>query len=451
MGCVQEDLLNGCGWRGLLVLILLLWLPVGANAANGAVRVLTLNDAIGPASVEYVVDGLAKAAGKHAQLVVIILDTPGGLESSMRVIVQAILASPVPVASFVLPSGARAASAGAYILYASHIAAMAPSTHLGAATPVQLGAQPTAGDPTDTLTRKQVSDAAAFMRGLAQLRGRNADWAEQAVRDAASLTDSEALSSKVIEYQAKDLDDLLGQLDGKRLIINAHEVQLHTANALIVQDDPDWRISLLTLITNPNVTLILIVVGVFGLLVEFFNPGSAAGGIIGSICLLLALYALQLLPVNYVGVSLIMLGVTLMVAEAFLPSFGAIGFGGVASFITGAMLLMSTDAPGFTIGLPLIFSVAAISAVCLIGLAGAMLKSRQRQVVSGDAGLVGSSTKITALQTDNPLGGWVQLQGEHWQVLSSAPLRTGQRVRVVARRGVILDVMPAPETPQRGD
>ncbi|MEA9979383.1 nodulation protein NfeD [Pseudomonas sp. 10B1] len=431
---------------------MLLWLPVGAIAANDSVRVLTLNDAIGPASVEYVVDGLTRSVDERAQLVVLIIDTPGGLESSMRVIVQAILGSPIPVVSYISPSGARAASAGTYILYASHIAAMAPGTHLGAATPVQLGTQPTtAGAAIDTVARKQVSDAAAFMRGLAQLRGRNADWAERAVRDAASLTDSEALNSKVIEYRAKDLNDLLGQLDNKRMTINGHEVQLHTANALIVRDDPDWRISLLTLITNPNVTLILIVVGVFCLLVEFFNPGSVAGGVIGSICLLLALYALQLLPVNYAGVSLIMLGVTLMVAEAFLPSFGAIGFGGVASFMAGAMLLMSTDAPGFTIGLPLILSVSVISAVCLVGLVGAMLKTRQRQVVSGDAGLVGSSVTIIALQTDNPLGGWVQLQGEHWQVLSSAPLRTGQRVRVVARRGVILEVMPAPETPQRGD
>jgi len=363
--------------------------------------------------------------------------------------VQAILASPVPVVSYVWPSGARAASAGTYILYASHIAAMAPGTHLGAATPIQLGVQPEpSGSPAiDTETRKQISDASAFLRGLAQLRGRNAEWAEQAVRDAVSLTDSEAAKLGVIEYRAKDLSDLLGQLDGKVLNVGGQSVQLHTANATVIHDDPDWRIRALAVITNPNVALVLMMIGVFGLIFEFFNPGSAAGGVIGSICLLLAMYALQLLPVSYAGVGLIMLGMALMVAEAFLPSFGVIGFGGIVAFIGGATMLMDTQAPGFSVALPLIIAMAAVSALCLIGLVGVALKARQRQVVSGDAGLVGSMVTITALQADDPLGGWVQLQGENWQVLSQTPLRPGQRVRVVARRGLLLEVAVVPDTP----
>jgi membrane-bound serine protease (ClpP class) len=441
-------------WRQALVLLLLLFgllaLPEAASAADGSVRVLTLDDAIGPASAEYVASGLSRAADDHAQLVVLAIDTPGGLESSMRLTVQAILVSSVPVISYVSPSGARAASAGTYILYASHLAAMAPGTHLGAATPVQLGLQP-APSEDDTLTRKQISDASAFLRGLAQLRGRNAEWAERAVREAVSLTDAEALKMNVVEYQAKDLSDLLQQLEGKNLNVDGRDVQLHTANALVVRDDPNWRIRLLTAITNPNVALILMMVGIIGLIIEVLNPGSAAGGVIGGICLLVALYALQLLPVSYVGVALIMLGVVLMVAEAFLPTFGVIGFGGIIAFVGGATMLMDTKAPGFAIALPLIVTVAVVSALCLVALVGVALKSRKRLPVSGDAGLVGSLTTIIRLQADDPLGGWVQLQGEQWQVLSQAPLRPGQRVRVVARLGLRLEVTAVPETPLQGD
>jgi membrane-bound serine protease (ClpP class) len=443
---VEEDRV----WRQVLVLILLLGLPGAASAAEGSVRVLTLDDAIGPASAEYVASGLSRAADDHAQLVVLAIDTPGGLESSMRLIVQAILVSSVPVVSYVSPSGARAASAGTYILYASHLAAMAPGTHLGAATPIQLGLQPAPAEE-DTLTRKQISDAAAFLRGLAQLRGRNAEWAEQAVREAVSLTDVEALKMNVVEYQAKDLPDLLQQLDGKNLNVEGRDIQLHTTNAVVVRDDPNWRIRLLTTITNPNIALILMMVGVIGLIFEVLNPGSAAGGVIGGICLLVALYALQLLPVSYAGVALIMLGVALMVAEAFLPSFGVIGFGGIIAFIGGATMLMDTKAPGFEIALPLIVTLAVISALCLVALVGVALKSRKRLLVSGDAGLVGSLTTIIRLQADDPLGGWVQLQGEQWQVLSQAPLRPGQRVRVVARHGLRLEVMAVPEAPLQGD
>ncbi|MNX81937.1 hypothetical protein D3C86_1136450 [compost metagenome] len=461
--------MNSHWWCRLLLLMILVGLPTGSAKAAGSVVVLTVNDAIGPANADYVVRGLTRAVTEGAQLVVINLDTPGGLDTSMRLIIKAILASPLPVASFVAPSGARAASAGTYILYASHIAAMTPGTNLGAATPVQIGGLPgTAPEPPrspttpttdknsppelqDTLTRKQINDAAAYIRGLAQLRGRNADWAEQAVRESLSLSADEALKLKVVDYVANDVADLLKQLDGKSLNVAGQTLKLSTAGATLIDHAPDWRTQLLAVITNPSVALLLIMIGVYGLMFEFMNPGSGVGGVLGGICLLLGLYALQLLPVNYAGVGLILLGLAFMIAEAFLPSFGVIGFGGVVAFVVGAVILMDTDVPGFGIPLTLIIGMALTSALLLMTLVGMALKARRRALVSGDAGLVGSLATVTGLLPGLPMSGWVQLQGEKWQVRSNSPLRLGQQVRVVARKGVLLDVTVQDETPPLED
>ncbi|EKT4465433.1 nodulation protein NfeD [Pseudomonas putida] len=433
-------------WRWLLLVLLLGTVPGGQAVPGAGVWVLSVDDAIGPASADYLVRGLEQAKEQGAQLVVIRLDTPGGLDTAMRQIIKAILASPVPVASFVAPGGARAASAGTYILYASHVAAMAPGTNLGAATPVQVGA-PSPGKPApdepsadDALARKQVNDAAAYIRGLAQLRGRNADWAEQAVREAVSLSASEALRIKVIDQVAHDLPELLAQLDGKTLVAADQPRQLHTAGAAVVEHLPDWRTRLLAVITNPSVALILIMIGIYGLLFEFINPGSGVGGVVGGICLLLALYALQLLPVSYAGVALVLLGVAFMIAEAFLPSFGVVGFGGIVAFVVGAVILIDTDAPGFGIPLALIVALAVVSALLLGGVLGMAIKARQRALVSGDAGLVGSLVTVTQVMADNPFCGSVQAQGEQWQAQCTTPLQTGQHVRVTARRGVMLEV-----------
>lgn len=436
-------------WR-LLLLLLLLGITPGGQAAPGAVWVLNIDDAIGPASADYLVRSLSQAQAQGAQLVVIRMDTPGGLDSAMRQMIKAILASPVPVVSYVAPSGARAASAGTYILYASHVAAMAPGTNLGAATPVRIGGAP--GTPSDdkakggddeTLARKQVNDAAAYIRGLAQMRGRNADWAEKAVREAVSLSASEALRLNVIDQVADDLSDLLRKLDGKTLQVAGQPRQLQTAGASVVEHLPDWRTRVLAVITNPSVALILIMIGVYGLLFEFMNPGSAVGGVVGGICLLLALYALQLLPVSFAGVALILLGITFMIAEAFLPSFGVVGFGGIVAFVVGALILIDTDAPGFGIPLALIGTLALLSALLIGGVLGMALKARQRALVSGDAGLVGSLVTVTQVMASDPFCGVVLAQGEPWQARCATPLQTGQNVRVTARHGVMLEVSAA--------
>ncbi|MDT4840306.1 hypothetical protein FQZ97_741250 [compost metagenome] len=398
------------------------------------------------------------------------IDTPGGLDTSMRSIIKAILASPVPVASFVAPSGARAASAGTYILYASHFAAMAPGTNLGAATPVQIGGmpgQPEGDKPSggkdekkddkakessnqETLTRKQVNDAAAYIRGLAQMRGRNAEWAERAVRESVSLSAADAHRQKVVDLLANDIHDLLRQLDGKTIEIAGQKLTLATAGAPLIQREPDWRAQILAVITNPSVALILMMIGVYGLIFEFSNPGSGVGGVIGGICLILALYALQLLPVNFAGIALILLGILFMAAEAFMPSFGVIGFGGIAAFVVGAVILIDTEVPGFGIPLSVIITTAVASALLIFAIIGMAVRARRRALVSGDAGLVGSQTTLLGLEVDDPYSGWVQLQGERWQVRSEAPLRSGQRVRVLARNGLLLDVT-ADERPPQGD
>ncbi|MFJ0889344.1 nodulation protein NfeD, partial [Bordetella bronchiseptica] len=371
--------------------------------------VLSLDGIVGPASADYVARGLAGAAAQHA-LVVLRIDTPGGLDASMREIIRAILASPVPVLAYVAPGGARAASAGTYILYASHVAAMAPATNLGAATPVSLGGGFTPSDdktepdktdakapadggkpatPRNAAEYKAINDAVAYIRALADLRGRNADWAEQAVREAASLSASQALARNVIDIVAEDTPALLAQADGRTVRVGAANVVLHTSGLALVERGPDWRTRLLGVITNPNLALILLMVGVYGLIFEFMSPGALFPGVLGAICLLLGLYALSVLPLSYAGAGLVALGAALMVAEIFTPSLGALGVGGALSFVLGATMLVDADTPAYAVSLPLVGGVAVASLGLTFLIARLALRSRRAPQVSGAQGLVG--------------------------------------------------------------
>jgi membrane-bound serine protease (ClpP class) len=438
----------------LVLLALLAALPlalaVPGHAAAG-VTLLTIDGPIGPASADYVVHGIARSAQQGRQLVILKMDTPGGLDTAMRELIKAILTSPVPVATWVAPSGARAASAGTYILYASHIAAMAPGTNLGAATPVEIGIgqpQPEQKKKTDkeaegsALARKQVNDAAAYLRGLAQMRGRNADWAERAVREAVSLTAEEALKQHVIEVVAPDVSSLLAQLDGKTVTVLGQARRLETKDVTPVELGPDWRIRLLATVTHPSVALLLMTIGIYGLVFEFMNPGYVAPGVIGTICLLLGLYALQLLPVNYAGLALVLFGLMLMVAEAFLPSFGIVGLGGIVAFVAGALMLIDTDMPGFGIPPVLVGTLGVASALLLFGTARLALATRRRPVTSGAAGLIGATARVERVAHGGDREGWIRIEGELWQAASGLPLSQSQTVRVVGRKGLTLQVVP---------
>lgn len=421
-------------------------LAQGPPAAGIAV-VLDIDGAIGPATAEYVHAGLAEAARRKARVVVLRLDTPGGLSSSMREIIHDILGSPVPVIAYVAPSGARAASAGTYILYASHLAAMAPSTHLGAATPVALGGGLFGSDKKDDKKdaksaeeAKAVNDAIAYIRSLAQLRGRNAEWAEKAVREAATLTNSEAKEQRVIELTADSLTDLLQQADGRNVGLGGRELTLATRGLKTETVAPDWRSKLLATITNPNIAYLLLLAGIYGILFEFFSPGAVLPGVIGGISLLIAAYALNLLPINYAGVGLLLLGVAMMVGEAFAPS-GALAVGGVVAFAVGSLFLFSGDAPGFELSWTVVASATAVSLALFAIALAAVWRSHRRTVATGDAALVGSAGEVVRWGEQ---GGEIQVKGERWRATSATPLAPGQRVRILARHDLTLVIAPEP-------
>ena len=417
-----------------------------------AIIQLEIDGAIGPATADYIERNLKKAADSRAMAVLIRMDTPGGLDISMRRIIKQIIASPLPVITYVAPSGARAASAGTYILYASHIAAMAPATTLGAATPVQIGGLSGFGDdkdktgksdkvqaPTDPMAHKMVNDAAAYIRGLAKMHGRNEQWAEKAVREAASLTSEEALKLNVIDLVAVDVADLLHQLQGRKITVSGKELIFNTDPVEIVDIKPDWRSQFLAVITNPSIAYILLMVGIYGLALEFYSPGSVIPGTIGGICLLLALYALQLLPVNYAGMALILLGVALMIAEAFVPSIGILGLGGVVAFVIGSVILMDTDVPGFGIDPGLVAGFALSSAAFFILAAGLIFKSRQHPVVSGKEEMIG----LVGVALDDFTGtGMVRIHSENWRASCEQRLRKNEKVMVTAIDGLLLQVIP---------
>lgn len=442
--------------------VLLILLTVVATSNSGekdnqafktsVIMQLEINDVIGPATADYIERNLQKAIDSGAMAVLIRMDTPGGLDISMRRIIKQIIASPIPVISYVAPSGARAASAGTYIIYASHIAAMAPATNLGAATPVQFGGfggfddkdkadknDDKAKPLSDSMTHKMVNDAAAYIRGLAEMHGRNEQWAEKSVREAASLSAAEALKLNVIDIVAVDVTDLLRQMHGRKVNVSGKELIFDTGHIEIISIKPDWRSQFLAVITNPSIAYILLMIGIYGLVFEFSNPGSIVPGTIGGICLLLALYAFQLLPVNYAGMGLILLGIALMIAEAFVTSFGILGLGGIVAFVIGSVILIDTDVPGFGIDLGLIAGFALSSAAFFIIAIGLLLKSRHRPIVSGKEEMIGCVGEVLDDFTGT---GMIHIHSENWRATCERPLRKNEKVRVTAIDGLLLQVMP---------
>ena len=438
---------------GLIALLVTASCVAAPRPNHPAVVVLRVDGPISPASADYVVRGIEQADSRHAAAVVLELDTPGGLSSSMRDIIKAILASSVPVIGYVAPSGARAASAGTYIMYACHIAAMAPATNIGAATPVSLtggGSMPlpssSSGKATSaesTEMRKVTNDAVAYIRALAERRGRNADWAEKAVRDAISVSADEALKLHVVDLIAPDIPALLADVDGRKVETAAGSRVLQTRGASLETITPGVRSQFLGVIANPSVAYILLLLGLGGLVMEGMHPGGVLPGVVGAICLLLALYAFQLLPVNFAGLGLILLGVILIVSEAFVPAYGVLGTGGVISFVIGSVILMDTGVPGYGIALPLVVGIAIAAAGILAGIVWMAMRSHKRPVVSGREQMVGAIGEVVA---DFEGRGTVHVHGERWQARSDVPLKRGQAVAVTGMHGLVLDVKPVSGT-----
>jgi membrane-bound serine protease (ClpP class) len=453
--------------RRLLAVFLLLGgftalAPTIADSASATAHVVTLrvDGPIGPATSDYITRGLAIAAERNASLVVLEMDTPGGLDSAMRVIIKHILASPIPVASYVTPEGARAASAGTFILYASHIAAMAPATNLGAATPVTIAASENApassaegedsdkadaGDAKSTssgspMMNKVTNDAAAYLRSLAQLRARDTGFAERAVREGASLSADEALQAGVIDLVATSRADLLAQLDGRviKLDTGSH-VTLALASADLSHITPDWRYQVLAVLSNPQIALVLMMIGIYGLFFEFTSPGFGVPGVAGLICVLIAMYAFQLLPVNWAGVALIVVGAALMLAEAFAPSFGVLGVGGIIAFLVGGMFLFDGEIPGLTLPPSFLIGLALLSTALLLTIGTFAAKARKRRVVSGREEMLGVTGTVTSTTSD---GCYASLHGESWRVSTDSKLTPGDRIRVTAMDGLTLKVEP---------
>lgn len=458
--------------RGSVAAILLLIGPLAA--AQDSVVSIELKGGIGVATAEYVIKGIDHANETDASLILLETDTPGGLVSATRDIIQAILGSDVPVATYVSPAGARADSAGTYILLASHIAAMAPTTHIGAATPVSMTGddltpappdfapdadedettddaeeEPPAANSSSALERKVLNDAIAYIRTLAERHGRNADWAERAVTEAATLTADEALAENVIDFLVEDESALFAAVDGTTITTASGDVVVSTAEPIVSDYEPSWRLKVLMVISKPEVLLLLGLVGVYGLILEGWNPGALVPGTIGAICLLLALYGSQTIPINYAGVALILLGIGLMVAEAFAPSFGILGIGGVLAFTFGAILTFDSGVPGFGISLAFVFGIALGSALFLGWVTAYLLKLRRRGVVFGNESLIGVTGTVMDDFDDE---GKIWLEGEAWAARTRVPVKKDEEVRVAAVDGLTVDIEPTavadPETSQ---
>lgn len=426
----------------LLFLTGLLLLPNASAGPGGAaesppaaVCVGTYEGVINPVAAEYFNLVLTVAQETGAAAAVIRLDTPGGLDSSMRLIIKDITASPVPVIVYVSPGGGRAASAGVFILYAAHIAAMAPGTNVGAAHPVAMGG----GEMDAVMKAKVENDAAAYIKSIAEKRGRNVRWAEDAVKKSVSVTEKEALSLKVIDLVADDVPALLAAVDGRQIVTGAGKVTLRTRGAPLKDIPMDWRLEALKALSDPNIAFILMTIGTIGLIAEMYNPGAILPGIVGAISLILAFYSLQTLPINYAGVLLILLGVVLFILEIKVVSYGLLSLGGIASMVLGGLMLVKTDAPFLKVSLTVIIPTVVTFAALLLAVTGLAVKSRRRRPVTGSEGMVGT---VGVAKTALAPRGMVLLQGELWNAVSEEPINEGEEAEVRAVSGLTLTVRP---------
>jgi membrane-bound serine protease (ClpP class) len=438
------------------IMAMLAVVTVAPASAQGGARVylIEVSGAIGIATTRQFERAIEKARTDQAAALIVRLDTPGGLVSSTRDLIKQMIASPVPIVVYVGPSGARAASAGTFIVYASHVAAMAPGTNLGAATPVEMGGLPglpqqprrepgkddkTTQPQQTTAQSKAINDVVALLRSLAQLRGRNVEFAEKAVREAATLTADEAQKQGVVDVTATGTEDLLAKIDGRKISVAGTERTLATKGAEVVTLEPDMRTRLLSVISNPNVAFLLLMIGFYGLILEFWNPGTLVAGVVGGISLILALMALSALPVNYGALGLLILGMGLMVGEAFTPGIGVLGIGGVLAFAVGAYFLFEGAGSDIEIAvsLPLIFGTTVTTALLIFGVVAAAIQARRRPTLMGSERLIGEIGQVVDWQGDS---GHVRTEGEVWAARSDAPLKAGATVRIVRRDGLILYV-----------
>ncbi|WP_417445465.1 NfeD family protein [Kangiella sp.] len=430
---------------------------------------LTLDGSVNPAIAHFLVENIEEAAEQDYQLIIIKMNTPGGLDLAMRDIIRAILSSPVPVATYVYPPGSRAASAGTYILYASHVSAMAPATNLGAATPVSIGGMPSPEQPNQpeqgkepsqdeassdkskeqpnqsapsnktAMEKKVINDAEAYLRSLAAYHGRNIDWVKNAVREGESLSSTEALEIGVIDLIAENPQQLLSMIHKKSARLPSGQAEIDTEGMTIELVEVDWKTQLLSIISDPNIAYILLIVGIYGLIFEGYNPGTFIPGVIGAICLLLAFYALQIMPVNYVAAGLLVLGIALLVVEAFAPSFGILGVGGIIAFILGSFLLFNEPETGMAIAMPILIFVTIVSVILLSFVLSLAIRARNRPVVTGTDEMM---SEIGVVEHDFEDKGWIKIHGEIWKARSAQPLKAGQQVKVVAVNDLDLDVIP---------